>query len=192
MIKKFALTIFITLISLCIPLSALAQNFEPENVLDVNLVFEGGSVNITSIKKRQGFSPDYLNQPNSAYRLQVIDKSDIIAFEIKFILPTTYVQEGFENSSTPSAKVNSIEVPTKTITIPFFENAKEIKIINPLGEQAATQNLETITNNNIDKPQSSAKKTFFYLLGTILTAGIIGTGAYFIKKKIFPDEAKLN
>ena len=192
MIKKFALTIFITLISLCIPLSALAQNFEPENVLDVNLVFEGGSVNITSIKKRQGFSPDYLNQPNSAYRLQVIDKSDIIAFEIKFILPTTYVQEGFENSSTPSAKVNSIEVPTKTITIPFFENAKEIKIINPLGEQAATQNLETITNNNIDKPQSSAKKTFFYLLGTILTAGIIGTGAYFIKKKIFPSEAKLN
>lgn len=164
-----------------LPSIAFAQNQQKQTVIDFNLHYKNKQVNIVSIDKRQGFLPDYLNQPQKGYTLQLLDGSTKELFKVKFNFPTTILSDDF-SSKQASGSVQELSEADQTITTPYLADAKKVYILNPNGQVIASQelNLEKLQTYAEDQKNvaqkaktETAKKAIYVLITLAAIASII-------------------
>lgn len=154
-----------------------AQEYPKQQVLDINLHYKDNQVTLTSIDKRLGFLPDYLNQPESGYSLQLLDTEQKELFKVKFNFPTEVITEDFSNPQQVTGSVQTLSEVDQTITVPALENATTLVVLDPSGQKLLEHNLSVIVDPNLAERGASQPtaetKTPNKL---VIIAGAIGLG----------------
>ncbi len=172
MLKNLIILIF-ALFVLAIPIYAASDKQE---VLDVTLHYKDKAVSIVSIDRREGFLPDYLNQPKNGYSLAVVDKDNGEVFKVKFNFPLQVI---YEQDIRPNAVNVNKNVPeelkeAKTmVTVPLIENSTKIKVYDPNNKEVLDQELGLITTNQAINRSAIPQipwpwKVFWLSLGAIV------------------------
>lgn len=138
-----------TIYHLLFTIPALAQEFPKQDILDVNLNYKDGQVTLTSVDKRQGYVPDYLNQPQESYTLTVFDKAQAQLFSVKFNFPLQVHTDDFSDPQNPKGHVQTLTEADATVTIPLFENAQKLQVVEPDGSIVVSHDLSLIVDPNL-------------------------------------------
>ncbi len=148
-LNKLILILFVLLLSSS---PVFAQQAQKQTVLDFNLHLKNNRVSIVSIDKRQGFLPDYLNQTQKGYILQLLDGGTKELFKVKFNFPTTIFSDDFSGKQA-SGSVQTITEADTAVTTPYLPDAKKAYISDPDGKVIASQNLnlESLTTYKEDQ-----------------------------------------
>lgn len=142
-----------TVLLLALPSVALAQDTtKTQQVLDVNLHYNKGTVTLTSIDRREGYLPNYINKPRLGYKLAIFDKNNKEVFLTIFEFPLTVA--GLKGPATVREEADI------TITTPVFEDAQKLVVYSPEGKTLVERNLyapiakESLTPAEKKKPAS--------------------------------------
>lgn len=148
---SFLVTLIVILLSTKIQGPAFAQDFPKQDVLDANLHYKDGQVALTSVDKRQGYVPDYLNQPTEGYTLTVFDKKSAQLFQVKFNFPLQVHTDDFSDPANPKGSVETLTEADTTVTIPVFANAQKLQVTEPDGSIVVSHDLSLIVDPNLAK-----------------------------------------
>lgn len=167
---------------------ANAQEPPQQPVLGINLHYKDKQVTVTSVEKRLGFLPDYLNQPQEGYTLAVYGKDSSELFKVKFNFPLQVFTDDFSDRQKPKGKVETLTEANTTVTVPVFENAQRLEILDPQGQTVALHNLSIIVDPNIEKAAETPLITHWPWVGAfvvflVLVVVSIGSFLVFINRK---------
>ena len=176
--------------SLLTPL-ALAQNFPKQDVLDVNLNYKDGQVTLTSVDKRQGYIPDYLNQPTEGYTLTVFDGQSAQLFSVKFNFPLQIHTDDFSDPQNPKGEVQTLTEADTTITVPVQVEARKVQVAEPDGSIVASHDLSIIVDPKLaergaTKPGIPGLNLWPWLAGFGLILAILIANYLWTRKKLNP------
>ncbi len=134
--SKIILTIIIILILIASSLSYFFLNFSKEEtgsspvsdfIFFITLRYDNGNLEKQDLFVKQGFTPDRKNQPKEGYVLKVMSDKELYSF--KFIIPLEiYITEN------ETGRTIILNQTTFVLTLPYFEDAKHIKIYSPSNE----------------------------------------------------------
>lgn len=156
-----------------------AQETQKQSVLDIKLHYQNSEVALTSIDKRQGFIPDYLNQPQNGYTLQINDKSNNELFRVKFNFPTQIISEKLPDKETGGTIQNLTEVD-KTITTPSFESSQKLVVTDQNGQTILEHDFAPIVDPNLTNRGATKTTSPIFVIGLVIFAFAIVAGLVFI------------
>ena len=162
-----------------------SENLTKNQVLDINLHYKDNQIALNSIDKRQGFLPDYLNQPSSGYALQILDKDSKELFKAKFNFPLQVISEGLPNQGTGGSVKNLSEVD-KTITVPSSENAQKLLVLDPDGNQLLEHNLAPLVDPNLSNrgaTKTSNPNLIIIALAVAMLIAAAGMTIFYLKTR---------
>jgi len=121
----------------------------PKKILEVNLHYDENAspnLNITSVTIKNGYSPKYLPQ-DKGYELQLIDKQNNVVSKLTFSIPNKIAgilppPEGEQRNLNPDDLI--LKKVDFTLTIPFVESAKTLRILDPQAKVIVTQDLVNV------------------------------------------------
>lgn len=173
--------------------TVFAQNQQKQNILDITLHYKSGEITLVSMETRQGYLPDYFNQPDNGYTMQVLDKSSIETFKVKFNFPLQIISENFGNATNTVNSNEILDETDQTITIPALPEAQMLIIFDPDGKKILEQDLSVIVNPNLTSktptaaqkiPEALKSKNWLIFGGIFLGVLIIALAGFMIYKKI--------
>ena len=183
------------------PKNIYAQEYQKQEILEFELQYQNEKVSLNSVTKKQGFSPDSRVQPERGYVMQILDKSSQELTKVVFNFPLQEIREDFSNPNEPTSSIENLTESTAVITIPIFENAHKMIILNPQGQQILENDLSAIldpnfTNSNTFATQKtpSFKFTPINILGLVFLIAIAVGGLWLYRKhrqdEWIPDQVR--
>lgn len=133
-----------------------AQGFQKQEVLQVSLHYKDSAVTLNSVEKQQGFLPDYLNQPDTGYILQIIDSSGQKLFDVKFNFPLEIITEGGQQQPGSIRKLSEAD---RILTIPSLESAQKFQVFDSQGQMILEHNLAVIVDPELPNRGATPPKT---------------------------------
>lgn len=185
------------------PTRAFAQDYQKQSVLDINLHYKENQVTLTSVDRREGFLPDYLNQPETGYTLQILDKDAKELFKVKFNFPLEIITEDFSNPQQATGSVQTLSEVDHTVTVPAFENATTLVVFAPSGQKLLEHNLSLIADPKLAQRDATQPKVavktpnrLMITIGAIILGLILASGLAFLyirhKKSQLPENPPNN
>ena len=179
-------------------INVFANNGE---ILLLQLKYDNGEIKLQYITKVDGIFNEEKNQPENAYRLEIISFNEKILYSQKFNidLVETYVADPswFDEKGNqiyfPQRNETSLTVTETTVdfVLPYFENAKEINIYdkdNKLKLSIDVSHFATITGDGVselevDKDFEISKKGILYIIITFSSFLVVLGVLIFIHNK---------
>ena len=155
-----------------------AQDFPKQQVLDVNLNYNNGQVTLTSVNRREGYLPDYLNQPTEGYTLIIFDKDQKEQFRVKFNFPLEIITEDITQGT---GSVQTLTEADTTVVAPAHENAQKLEILDPIGAKVLEHNLEVIVDPKLAERGATSPKNN-YLIWILAALAALAVGIFTVRK----------
>ena len=141
MAKKNKIKLTLTTIILLILISIAAA--QTGKVLILNLDYDDGKITFKDKIIKIGYSPDMKIQPEEGYRLDVVSREDTLLYSFKFEVPLdVYVDAASADGKEMSGGLIRLDKADFALAIPYFEDAKEIKIYDERDTQQLGINVE--------------------------------------------------
>lgn len=115
---------------------------QTDKVLILNFHYKNGVLGIKNKLIKYGFYPDRKIQPKEGYKLEIWSSENKILYTFKFQLPTKIYVDHSKNDTLEGGIIVLNETDFALI-LPYFDNAKVIKIYNPRGYKIITYALWT-------------------------------------------------
>ncbi|MBI4447515.1 hypothetical protein HY643_00900 [Candidatus Woesearchaeota archaeon] len=124
------------LIGICLALTvSLAFAYQLQHYYDLSLHYKAGEVSLVSIEVKP-LLEDLETLPQGDYKLVVEDFNGKELYAKTFVVPNTVIIDSFnEEGESVGGGLQELQELDFPLQIPYFENAKEIKIISPKNKQ---------------------------------------------------------
>lgn len=177
------LTYIFSLLILVSPVAA--QDADKQELIDFNLHYAGGTVTLTSIDRRQGFLPNISPNDESTYSLKIYADSGKELNSTLFNFPLQITNR--------TGDTLVLQEADKTVTTPFFQDAKNFKVTDPKGTVVLEESLSFVVNPENPEPITDKKALSglpLYIFGTLallLTLALVFAGYKFVKNLRTPQ-----
>ncbi len=102
---------------------------EASKVYILNLNYDNGKITLKDKIVKYGYSPDRKIQPEEGYRLEVVSLNSEILYFFNFEVPSRiYVDVTNPGTQELSGGIIKLDKTDFALVVPYFEEAKEIKI----------------------------------------------------------------
>lgn len=164
--------------------TVFAQGADKQNVIDVNLHFKNNEITLGSVDKRLGYVPDYLNQPEEGYSLQIFDQNARTLFTVKFNFPLQRIVEKLPQQETGGSIQNQSETD-KTITVPAFNNAQKLIVTDAKGEKLLEHELAPLVDPQLPNRPATKTTSPALIIGLValLVISVFGFILFFLIKR---------
>ena len=181
--SKFTVSLIFLVIFLSVAAFVRAQQYQKQEILDVNLHYKDKQVSVVFIEKRLGFLPDYRNQPEKGYTAVLQDKRNEELFKVLFDFPLYQFVDTFDKKTPEGGLIVRNEVDY-TLALPYMGNATKLTISDPDGQTLITKEL---TKEALVVPKAEVKKEgILARIGNWFKGFFAKIGSFF--KNIFPKK----
>lgn len=115
-------------------------------VVVLKLNYNEGNISLVNSTIKYGFSPDRRYQLDQGYKLEVVSFENEVLHEFRFKAPNEIFVDGTDENGDISGGKIVLDNINFALSIPYYENMKEIKVYSPTNELVGVVSFEAERN----------------------------------------------